>query len=147
VSTRLPDGAFLMAHATIAGLVAVMWTIEDATGSVGGLVRQHYGLLLLAAQAAGLAAGVWQGRSGTGGRVRMLLCSACPVALMAWWFLGAGGLERVLVLLPAGAGTAFFLGPALAGVAAGAMLRRNRLERALARSSYRATPGERMGRY
>jgi hypothetical protein len=123
---RASDWAFLVSHMAIAALVAVMWTIDDAKGGVGGIVRQSYLWLLVATQAIGVVAGLWQGRSGSGGRVRTFICAASFIGLMGWWVFPAEGFDRVLVVSAAAPGTAFFLGPAVAGVAVGAKLRQIR---------------------
>jgi len=121
---RSADYAFVISQVVLALLVVNLWAIDDATTGLLGALRPHFLWTLVAVELIGIASGVWQGVSGTEGRVRALVCSVCPVGLLLWWAFSAEGVHRLFVLLPASAGASLYLGPSVVGVMAGVMIGR-----------------------
>jgi hypothetical protein len=116
---------FLVSQLALAA-ISELWRLSDDGDPINwSFVRDHWTLLAWA-QVLAVSTGVWEGLAGATGRRRLIVWAIGPVTLVAWFFLltfyfpGAPGLWKILVLLPSSALASSVFAPSWVGIAAGA---------------------------
>jgi len=121
---------FLVSQLVLAS-ISELWRLSDDGDPINwSFLRQHSWTLLTLAQVLAVSTGVWEGLAGATGRRRFIVWAIGPVTLVAWFFLltfyfpGAPGLWKILLLLPSSALAISVFAPSWVGIAAGVLIRR-----------------------